>query len=214
MRGLGNVFGMSTEGDTGIIDNTLVYRAGDHGSKATGLTARNGVIEGLENIACITAVQHAGLGRGVQGHWQHAAFAGLRAAWFEPGIKRPQAEWQCQLSRTGLQQVRVAQGHQLDVVCLLCQLHTQVRADTGRFSGCEGNAWTRLRQGTFSGPVRYPRCGTRCRPRHAGVATTGIAPRRTCESGSDCVPCCVQIVPCCHGRGVRSLESGASQTLS
>ena len=85
--GAGDVFGMSAERDAGLVDDALVHRPGDQGSKAAGLAVCDCLVQGIEDIAGIRAVQDPGLNRRAQCNRQHAAFTGRRAGRFPVGFE-------------------------------------------------------------------------------------------------------------------------------
>ena len=80
---------MTAEGNAGIVDNALVYRAGNQCIKGTLLAAINTVVECAQNVLRIAAIQYADLCRCWHCYRQDAQLTGSTAPWRMLVIKQP-----------------------------------------------------------------------------------------------------------------------------
>ena len=106
---LGEIFGMTGEGNAGIIDDAFMYRRRDHRGKFTGQATVNGTIEQPEDVSGIGRIEHTCFRRRGERTMQHVKRTGQeRVVW------RPVAQFDAhaKLPRAFSQQVTVGQNDQ------------------------------------------------------------------------------------------------------
>ena len=173
---LGQVFRMSGESDTGIIDDTLMHRRCHHRVEFTPTASDSGSLQGRKNIASIDWCNFSGDGGFSQWNMQYVKATCLFAV-SRQGRIVGDMQGELQLPRAFLKKVAVGNDDQIEGQRLLSDPYAQIGADPGWLARGKGELnpirTQPLRNGVQGSDSTPPPIGI---PRTRGPATFAATP--------------------------------------
>ena len=166
VRAPGEIFGVSAEGDAGLVDHALVNRRGDDGVELPGERAVDGALEQRQHVARVGRIRAAGDARCAERQMRDSERTGCMrgAARCRSACVAGERDRKLQLLRTRGEQRAVAEAHQLARQLAQGERQAQLRADAGGLSRGQSDAGNHLQESAKRDMRGCPRDGFTASP--------------------------------------------------
>ena len=137
----GEKFGMSGEGQSGVVDDALLYRSRHQPVIGPREAAFGGVAQGLQHVLGVARIQGTAGGRFAQGDRGDTQLSGFERGGRPVAVHRHQFQLELEPFGTRQQQFRIGHRHQIGAgVGPLRQHHAEIGPDAGGFPGGQGKS--------------------------------------------------------------------------